>query len=196
MQIIKPDVNINFVGRRRIAYVISALVILASIASLVLHGGPKYGIDFAGGAELLVKFGEPVPIQDVKAALKSMQLDAVVQKYGESGADYYRVLIPAEQAEQGNLAQTLKEGLASRTKTGVSLESFEMVGPQVGSRLARKSPAGDVFRPALHYRLYLGTIRTQVAAQRRHRRCTGVQRLCLAVGPPKYSRADGRPLWW
>ena len=139
MQIIKPDVNINFVGRRRIAYVISALVILTSIASLVLHGGPKYGIDFAGGAELLVKFGEPVPIQDVKAALKSMQLDAVVQKYGESGADFYRVLIPAEQAEQGNLAQTLKEGLASRTKTGVSLESFEMVGPQVGRDLREKA---------------------------------------------------------
>ncbi len=139
MQIIKPDVNINFVGRRTIAYAISALVILVSIASLVLHGGPKFGIDFAGGAEVLVKFGDPVPIGNVKAALKTMQLDAVVQKYGESGDDFYRVLIPAELAEQGNLAQTLKEELAAKIGSTVSLESFEMVGPQVGRDLRSKA---------------------------------------------------------
>ena len=53
MQIIKPDVNINFVGRRKIAYIVSFVMILASIVSLIAHGGPKYGIDFAGGAEVL-----------------------------------------------------------------------------------------------------------------------------------------------
>ena len=139
MQIIKPDVNINFVGRRRMAYAVSALLILAAIASLIFHGGPKYGIDFAGGAELLVKFDAPLPIENVKAALKGLQLDGVVQKYGESGSDFYRILIPADEAEADNLAQTLKEGLASQTQKKVSLESFEMVGPQVGRNLREKA---------------------------------------------------------
>jgi len=139
MQIIKPDINIDFVGRRSIAYIVSALLLLATLASLIFHGGPKYGIDFAGGAELLVNFDKPVPIEDIKTALKAMQLDAVVQKYGESDEDFYRVLIPAEVAEQENLAQTLKEGLASQTQSTVTVESFEMVGPQVGRDLREKA---------------------------------------------------------
>ena len=139
MQIIKPDVNVNFVGRRRLAYAFSGLLILVSIISLIIHGGPKYGIDFAGGAEVLTKFGEPVPIGEVKAALGAMGLKGVVQKYGDSRGDFYRILISAGQAQQENLSNTLKDGLAARTKTSVSIESFEMVGPQVGQTLREKA---------------------------------------------------------
>jgi len=139
MQIIRPDVNIDFVGRRKLAYVVSAILILTTIVSLIFHGGPKYGIDFAGGAELLIQFDRPLAIEEVKAAMNALQLDAVVQKYGEEAADFYRVLIPAAVAEQENLAQTLKEGLATQTQRQVTLESFEMVGPQVGRDLREKA---------------------------------------------------------
>ena len=91
MQIIKPGVNINFVGYRRIAYLISAVLILASLASLVAHGGPRMGIDFAGGAELLVKFDPPAPIEKVKAGLTELQLDPSVQQYGEENGSDYRI---------------------------------------------------------------------------------------------------------
>jgi preprotein translocase subunit SecF len=139
MQIIKPDVNIDFVGRRVFAYGVSAALILITIVSLIFHGGPKYGIDFAGGAELLIQFDQPLPIEEVKAAMNALQLEAVVQKYGEDAEDFYRVLIPAAVAEQENLAQTLKEGLAAQTQRQVALESFEMVGPQVGRDLREKA---------------------------------------------------------
>jgi preprotein translocase subunit SecF len=49
MQIIRPDININFVGRRKIAAIFSLALILIGLSSLVLRGGPNYGIDFAGG---------------------------------------------------------------------------------------------------------------------------------------------------
>ena len=49
MQFIKPDININFIGVRKFAYAASLAMILISIASLVIQGGPDYGIDFAGG---------------------------------------------------------------------------------------------------------------------------------------------------
>ena len=54
MQFVKPDINIDFIGKRKIAYVVSGLLILISIISLVIHGGPKYGIDFAGGTVIQV----------------------------------------------------------------------------------------------------------------------------------------------
>jgi preprotein translocase subunit SecF len=139
MQIVKPDVNINFVGRRRIAYGVSLAIILASILSLILHGGPKYGIDFAGGAEALIRFDAPVPSDRVNAALREMGLDASVQEYDRGAMDNYRIVIAADEAESENLAQILEEGLEAGTDTGATLESFEMVGPQVGRDMREKA---------------------------------------------------------
>lgn len=139
MQIVKPDVNINFVGRRRIAYGASLVIILASIVSLILHGGPKYGIDFAGGAEALVQFDAPVPTERVAAALDAMGLTATVQEYDRGAMDYYRIVIAADEAESENLAQILEQGLEAGTQTGVTLESFEVVGPQVGRDMREKA---------------------------------------------------------
>ncbi|GAB4184864.1 MAG: protein translocase subunit SecF [Calditrichia bacterium] len=55
MRILKKT-NIDFLSKRKIAYVFSALLILASLISLILHGGPRYSIDFQGGTFIHVKF--------------------------------------------------------------------------------------------------------------------------------------------
>ncbi len=142
MQIIKPDVNINFVGRRKIAYAVSCILILACIVSLISHGGPKYGIDFAGGAEALVQLDQPVAIDKLKAALADSGIDgATVQAYGQGNTDEYRILVPADQAETADLATTVKAGLENGTGAKVDDKSFsfEMVGPQVGRDLREKA---------------------------------------------------------
>jgi preprotein translocase subunit SecF len=152
MQIIKPNVNIDFVGRRNIAYGLSCLMILISIISLIAHGGPKKGIDFAGGAEVLLSFNAPVPIQDVKSALKSMALaNTTVQLFGDVDSNQYRVLIPSDQLDGNDQAKDkdqpdadslsvrLEQGLAAATQVEVKMESFEMVGPQVGNDLQEKA---------------------------------------------------------
>jgi preprotein translocase subunit SecF len=56
MQLIKSDINIDFLGKQKIAYVFSLILIIASIGSLIYHGGPNYGIDFAGGTLVQIKF--------------------------------------------------------------------------------------------------------------------------------------------
>ena len=45
MQLIKPDTNIDFVGKRKLALIISAILILIGFASLIVKGGPEDGID-------------------------------------------------------------------------------------------------------------------------------------------------------
>lgn len=142
MQFIKPDVNINFIGRRNIAYAVSAIMIMTSIVSLVLHGGPKYGIDFAGGAEVLVAFDKPVDIGKIKASLKSMGFESpTVQEYGENTGDTYRLLLSGDKAESADLINQLKKHLAADTGAAVLEDSFsfEMVGPQVGRDLREKA---------------------------------------------------------
>jgi preprotein translocase subunit SecF len=138
MQIIKPDININFIGYRKPAFIFSAVLILASIVTLVLHGGPRYGIDFAGGAEALARFHEPVTIDRVKAALQASEINGTVQQYGDD-EPMFRILIAADQADAENLDTRLQKGLAQHTQTGVTLESFEMVGPQVGRDMREKA---------------------------------------------------------
>lgn len=156
MQIIKPDLNFNFVGRRKIAYSVSLLMILVSIFSLIIHGGPKKGIDFAGGAEVLVSFDSPVAIKEIKAALQTMALKGTsVQQFGDSGGNQYRVLIPSDQLDgspvdsdqeqtvrsenKDSLSVKLEQGLKATFQAGVKIESFEMVGPQVGKDLQEKA---------------------------------------------------------
>ena len=79
MQFIKPDININFIGNRKIAYFISLAMLLVSVASLVLKGGPEYGVDFAGGTVIQVKFSSPVGIDAVKTGLASGGINKYVR---------------------------------------------------------------------------------------------------------------------
>ncbi|MBU0513941.1 MAG: protein translocase subunit SecF [Proteobacteria bacterium] len=60
MELIKPGININFVGRRYWAMCLSALAILASVISIVVQGGLKLGVDFSGGIHMQVRFVKQV----------------------------------------------------------------------------------------------------------------------------------------
>jgi preprotein translocase subunit SecF len=142
MQIIKPDVNINFVGRRKIAFSVSLIMILMSIVSLILHGGPKYGIDFAGGAEVLATFDKPVTTGQIKTTLTAMGFEGPsVQKYGDAQGNTFRMLLSGQEAESAELTAKLKAELAKHTGAQVLDDSFsfEMVGPQVGRDLREKA---------------------------------------------------------
>jgi len=84
MQLIKPGVNINFIGMRRYAYMFSLTLILISIVSLAVHKGPKYGIDFSGGTLIQVKFSVPVKIENIKEAVQKTGFgDSTVQSFGD-----------------------------------------------------------------------------------------------------------------
>ncbi|MEJ2068253.1 MAG: protein translocase subunit SecF, partial [Deltaproteobacteria bacterium] len=69
MELIKPGMKIDFIGKRRFAYIFSIVLVAISVGSLILHGGPNYGIDFAGGSLVQVKFDKNVDIQEIKDVL-------------------------------------------------------------------------------------------------------------------------------
>ncbi len=63
------NTKIDFMGKRKIAILISSALILIGIISLILHGGPRYGIDFLGGIELRFNFKDDVEVGKVRDAL-------------------------------------------------------------------------------------------------------------------------------
>ena len=140
MQFVKPDININFVGKSKIAFSISLAMILISIASLVIHGGPKFGIDFAGGTLVQVKFNEPVSLKNIKSGLAIIDLGkSSVQGFGEQSENEYLIRTDRSVMTSGGFSLTVQQALESSTGKGVSVRRVEMVGPQVGKDLREKA---------------------------------------------------------
>jgi preprotein translocase subunit SecF len=140
MQFVKPDININFVGKRKIAFSVSLAMIIISIASLVIHGGPKYGIDFAGGTLVQVKFSEPVTLKNIKSGLAAIDLEkSSVQGFGEQSENEYLIRTDRSVMTSGGFTLKVQQALESSTGKGVTVRRVEMVGPQVGKDLREKA---------------------------------------------------------
>ena len=140
MQFVKPDVNIDFVGKTKIAFSVSLTMIIISIASLVIHGGPKYGIDFAGGTLVQVKFNEPVTLKNIKSGLAAIDLGkSSVQGFGEQSENEYLIRTDRSVMTSGGFSLKIQQTLESSTGKGVTVRRVEMVGPQVGKDLREKA---------------------------------------------------------
>jgi preprotein translocase subunit SecF len=140
MQFVKPDVNINFIGNRKIAYLVSAVMIAISIGSLIFHGGPRLGIDFQGGTLIQVKFLAPVKIDAIKAGLRDIDLGkSSVQKFGDSESSEYLIRTDSSVMTSEGFSADVQKALASSTGSEVEIRRMEMVGPQVGQDLREKA---------------------------------------------------------
>jgi preprotein translocase subunit SecF len=138
MQIIKHDINIDFVGKRKIALIVSGIVILLGLVSLVVKGGPNLGIDFVGGTLVQVKFTESTDAAKIKDGLASLDLGSVVvQRFGDDPNEF---LIRVQESTKGkDLSGMISESLNTVYGEGmVDLRRVEMVGPQVGKDLREK----------------------------------------------------------
>jgi preprotein translocase subunit SecF len=138
MEILKTDTHFNFVRLMKPAVILSLAVILLGIASLIWHGGPNFGIDFAGGSLIQIKFKDEPNADKIRSALKPMGFEgSIIQKFGpqeviirtvESGAD------PKE------LTSRIEEVFtAAFGKDAYEIRRIEMVGPKVGKDLTRKA---------------------------------------------------------
>lgn len=137
MQLIRPDINIDFIGKRKIALGISALMIIASLALLAVKG-LNFGIDFTGGTLVEVKFTQAPKIADVRAAISPKGYgNAVIQEFGSPEEILIRV-----QNREGEKSSTISTAILDGLKDKFSAEAVEMrrveyVGPQVGKELTR-----------------------------------------------------------
>jgi preprotein translocase SecF subunit len=151
MEIFKTTPNYNFLGKRKIFYLISIILIGLSVWKWVALGGDKYGVDFSGGHEFVVQL-ESGNSDDIRQALKkSGILDPIVQSF-ESGSNQYSVRIhkfPGEEVEKDQSAK-IKEKFAESLKSGLDGRKFEIlrsdyVGPTIGKELRTKALYATIF---------------------------------------------------
>lgn len=135
---VKPDVNINFIGRRKIGYTVFAVLLVLAIASCVFGNGIRLGIDFAGGVNAQVRFEQYIDDETLKNGLNVPELPGLsVQRFGEVGRDY--LLRFNANNTPVELRTRIEQSLAKAFPDNpASMERLEVVGPKVGKDLTEK----------------------------------------------------------
>ncbi|HIN82766.1 MAG TPA: protein translocase subunit SecF [Chromatiales bacterium] len=134
MQLIPLNTKIDFMRNRKIAMVLSTLLILASIV-LMATRGMNFGIDFTGGTLIEVGFTENADLSKVRDVLdKGGYGDATAQNFG-TAKDVLVRLAPREGLDTAQLSNLVVDTLEAGLDTQLDVRRVEFVGPQVGEEL-------------------------------------------------------------
>jgi len=139
MEWIKPGTRIDFVGKINHCLVLSGVVILAGIISLLVKGGPRYGVDFSGGLLIQLRSDKLVPIGKIRESLREIGwAKAQLQQFGDPHEILIRAPLTSEDTEQAKdrllmaINQSFPEVKWEERRT-------ETVGPQVSKELRKKA---------------------------------------------------------
>ena len=128
---------IDFLGFKRLAAIISGILILAGIVSIVAHNGLKYGIDFRGGTNVQIQFSTPPNLDQLRNffAQNGMK-NVVLQTFGDL-ADHEILLGLPLNSPLGtgeNLTSELRKILEPQHPK-LEIRRIETIGPKVGDEL-------------------------------------------------------------
>ncbi len=140
MQFFK-DINIDFLGARKIALIISGVLILAGLLSLIIKGGPEYNIDFTGGRFIELQFSQATDISLVRTILSDMGLgDSEVQ--GVEGKNILNIRtnpLTDEGIEIDIVEHIRTEFKETAPENSITILRNENVGPKIGKELKGKA---------------------------------------------------------
>ena len=145
MRILKRKTDFHFMGPRRIAYAISLLLMLVSVAMLVTRG-LNFGLDFTGGTLIEVSFPGDADTDLVRSNLRGAGLDdAVVQTFGAASDIVVRIPPRGEEESSAELSTVVLQALQQGVEGEVVMRRVEFVGPQVGDELAEQGILAVVY---------------------------------------------------
>jgi len=137
MELIKPGINLDFVGKIKYAIIFSAVLIIVGIGSVVYHGGLNPGIDFAGGSVIQVKFTKTITADQIRAAFKSTKLEnSTIQQFG---VNEFLIRTHESFSDQKLLAANVEQPLTTAFSKDYEIRRVEVVGSKVGADFKRKA---------------------------------------------------------
>ena len=133
------NINIDFVGKRKIYYTVSSLVIVLGVVFYFKNGGLNLGVDFKGGRTYQVQFSKDMNTEDIKNALAPVFPDAAleVKSIGAGSSNKakitttYRVSDNNATADQ-EVDDLLNKGLGT-LNTSYTIPSQQKVGPTIAT---------------------------------------------------------------
>lgn len=138
---VRPDTNIDFIGKRHWAYGISIVVILAGLVSAIWGNGLKLGIDFAGGVIVQLQFEKHIDDEKLKNSLNVPELPGIsTQRFGDEGREYLLRFSASEDQDVAALRSSILAILArDYPDNPVEIQRLEVVGPKIGDDLTNKA---------------------------------------------------------
>ena len=134
MQLLKVDSVIDFMGKRNIAMIFSAILLLGAVGSIVTRG-LSMGIDFTGGTLIEVGYTQDANLPSIRETLiQGGHGDASVQQFG-TAKDVLIRLAKSEEQSSSTLSNEVFGMLSKAVDGQVELRRVEFVGPQVGDEL-------------------------------------------------------------
>ncbi len=130
-----PKQIINFLGFRRMAFIVSTVLLLGSVAYVAYRGEANLGIDFRGGDLMVFDAKTPIPLQEARQALAAVGLGNLQITYEREGVKEM-LSVRGPQGSSPQIASTLSEAF-SANEIRVVLE--ETVGAQIGAEFAKKA---------------------------------------------------------
>ena len=129
MHIFKKETHFDFIGKRKICYIVSVVFIIGGIVLFAIRGNANYGVDFSGGTLQQYLFDKPVNLDLVRKVLKDIgHGNASIQQYGNPK----EIIIRTQQDISTKLAETFRKELSDNTFQVLRIET---VGPAVGKNL-------------------------------------------------------------
>jgi len=127
--------SFDFVGKRKWAYLASAIFITIGLISMVSKGGLRQGIDFSGGTLIQIQVEHGVGVNRIRTALERIKMgESVIQEFGD--AREYLLRLPLLQSSPEEVTKQVRDALSADATLGkVEIRRVEFVGPQVGRDL-------------------------------------------------------------
>ena len=137
MQLLSRITNINFIGLRFIALIVSLVMIALSTYALTTKG-LNYSIDFTGGTKIELAFSQDAELPQIREMLASAGIDdAVVQNFGSLRDVLIRVPL-SDQTSSADISTQIVDILRLNSGAEIDIRSVEFVGPQFGKELFDK----------------------------------------------------------
>lgn len=143
MQLLKGTLSIDFMGKRRFAMILSAVLLAVSLGAL-LTKGLNFGIDFTGGTLIEVGYPEAVELEGIRSALADGGFgNPQVQHFGSSREVLVRI---APQADKNSveLSENAMDVLRQQN-AAMEMRRVEFVGPQVGEELTEQGALAMIY---------------------------------------------------
>ncbi len=142
------DTHFDFLGRKWIFFGLSAVLMAAGIISLIVQGGPRYGIDFKGGAQVYVRFLGKPPVNEIRSAM-SQKIPGEINVQELTGEN--EVIIGTElrsDAELESIRQTIIDVLEStfggaEGKPDLNSVTVDALADQLATPLTRNGVGMD-----------------------------------------------------
>lgn len=135
-ELIKQGTKFDFMGKAKLFFLFSGILILLSLG-LIFTKGFNFGIDFAGGTIVQVKFEKAPDLNEIRAAIEELKIgETIIQNFGTDEEILIRVV--KNDKDLKSVAENIQTSLETSIKdNSFIVERVEQVGPQVGEELKK-----------------------------------------------------------